>query len=393
MNGLRWKLKQRHAQWIEWRRFLHQFPELSFHEKETTSFVARLLREWGIPFRFGDQNLGIIAEIKGEYPGSTVALRADMDALPIQDQKQVNYRSQTPQVMHACGHDAHTSILLGIAQWFQEHRSELRGNIRLIFQHAEEVTPGGALSLIRSGALDGVDVIYGIHLWTPLQVGHFASARGSFMAAADEFTIEIVGKGGHAGLPHEAVDSIVIGSQLVQHFQTIVSRMIDPAEPAVISVASFHGGSSFNIIAERSIMEGTVRTFSEQARHFIQNRMRDIAEHVVQIYGAELNFHYEIGYPPVVNHAIEFDRFERIALQHAPSDNVHRMPYVMAGEDFSYYLQQVPGCFMFVGAGNAEKGIIYPHHHPMFDIDEDAMLYGAELLVTLSLDYLEGRKP
>ncbi|MFD2670221.1 amidohydrolase [Marinicrinis sediminis] len=383
------ELKQSEQQWRQWRRFLHQHPELSYQEKETTAFVRRMLTEWGIPSRSGEHGHGIIADIAGSRPGPTVALRADMDALPIQDQKTCDYRSRQAGVMHACGHDGHTSVLLGLAKFFAENRQELNGNVRLIFQHAEEFTPGGAVAMIRAGALEGVDVVYGIHLWTPLQVGHIASAPGPFMAAADEFTIDVRGKGGHAGLPHEAVDSIYIGSQLVQSLQGIVSRQINPVQPAVVSVCSFQGGSSFNIIADQCQLKGTVRTFDEQTRHQIHNRIRQLTEHVTTMHGGMGELHYQDGYPSVVNHAREFERFERIGVEQMGSERVQRMPYVMAGEDFAYYLQKVPGCFMFVGAGNPDKGMVYPHHHPLFDIDEDALLIAGELLVSMTLDYMQ----
>jgi amidohydrolase len=382
------KIDQLFPQMIQWRRFLHQHPELSYQESQTAAFVADHLQKLGLKVQTNMGGYGVIGLLVGGLPGPTVALRADMDALPIQDEKTSEYASQVPGVMHACGHDAHTSTLLGLAYIFSEIRSTLAGTIKFIFQPAEEVSPGGALPLIQRGVLDDVDVIFGVHLWTPFPVGNVYCKAGPIMAAADEFSIEIHGKGGHGGLPHETIDSVMIGSQLVTSLQTIVSRNINPTEPAVVSVGSIHAGKSFNVIAERCSLLGTVRTFNSEVRDQIQKRMTDMTHSICAAYGAHCEFEYKVGYPPVVNHTKEAERFFKVGEKVFGVEHTLESPLIMAGEDYAYYLQKIPGCFMFVGAGNADLGVWAPHHHPSFDIDEEAMRNAALLLSEMTLDYL-----
>ncbi|QGQ96961.1 amidohydrolase [Paenibacillus psychroresistens] len=383
------KINQLFPQMIQWRRYLHQHPELSYQESQTAAFVAGHLQQLGLQVQADVGGHGVIGLLVGDLPGPTVALRADMDALPIQDEKTNEYASQVPGVMHACGHDAHTSTLLGLAYIFSEMRSTLAGSIKFIFQPAEEVSPGGALPLIQNGVLDDVDVIFGVHLWTPFPVGKVYSKAGPFMAAADEFSVEIQGKGGHGGLPHETIDSVMIGAQLVTSLQTIVSRNVNPTEPAVVSVGSIHAGKSFNVIAERCSLLGTVRTFNSEVRDQIQKRMKDMSHSICEAYGASCEFDYKVGYPPVSNHAKEAERFFKVGKEIFGSEATLESPLIMAGEDFAYYLQKVPGIFMFVGAGNADKGVWAPHHHPSFDIDEESMRNAALLLAGMALDYFE----
>ncbi|NDI33503.1 amidohydrolase [Chengkuizengella sediminis] len=382
------KIEELFPEMVEWRRHLHMNPELSFQEFKTTQFIYDKLLNWGIKSKKSKNDHGVIGTIEGSKPGPTVALRADIDALPIQDQKNVNYASQKHNIMHACGHDGHTSSLLAIAKILQENRSELNGNIRLIFQPAEERHPGGALNMIENGALDNVDVIYGVHLWTPLQTGIVSSIAGPFMASVDEFEIHIEGEGGHAGLPHETVDSTYIGAQLVVQLQSIVSRMVNPLDPAVVSVGSFHSGNSFNVISSLCTINGTVRTFSDEIRAHIQKRFTHICEQVGIMYGAKIKLNYFNGYPTVVNHEEETNRFFNVGKKDLMNLKIISSPLIMAGEDFSYYLKKVPGCFMFVGAGNEDTGMTYPHHHPKFDFDESAMRNAVQLLLGMTLDYM-----
>ncbi|MED4600797.1 M20 family metallopeptidase [Paenibacillus validus] len=374
---------------IEWRRHMHRNPELSYYESETAAYVAERLLAWGLEVRtFAGKGHGVVARLEGRNAGPTVALRADMDALPIQDEKACEYASTVPGVMHACGHDAHTSTLLAVAKTLSRHRDSLNGTVVFLFQPAEETTPGGALGMIEDGALDGVDVVYGIHLWTPFEVGTAACKPGPMMAAADEFVIEIKGKGGHGGLPHEAIDSVFVASQLVVNLQSIVSRSADPTEPCVVSVGSIHGGTTFNVIAEMATLKGTVRTFHPDLRSMVKDRLETIVRQTCLMHGATYTLDYKMGYPPVINHAEEADRFLRTAPQTFGEAGTKLSPLIMAGEDYAYYLEQIPGCFMFVGAGNRERGIVYPHHHPRFDIDENAMLHAAKLFVSMTLDYM-----
>ncbi|MCA0753920.1 amidohydrolase [Paenibacillus sp. N4] len=383
-------LQQLYPQMVRWRRHLHQYPELSFHERVTAGWIASQLTELGCDVRTDVGGHGLIASIKGDLPGPVVALRADIDALPIQDEKTCEYASKIPNVMHACGHDAHTATLLAIAAYYSANRAQLKGERRLLFQAAEEVTPGGALPMINDGALEGVDAIYGVHLWTPLASGLVASKPGPFMSAADEFVIDIIGRGGHGGLPHQAVDSIMIGSALVQAVQSIVSRSVNPLHPAVVTIGSFQAGSTNNIIAERCRMKGTVRSFDEQTRWLIHERLESLIRHTCSMYGAEHEYQMRIGYPPVVNDETEAERFFNVGRRLFGEQSVQLSEAITIAEDFSYYLQKVPGCFMFVGAGSEECGAVYSHHHPKFDINERAMLQAARLLIGMAEDFVHG---
>ncbi|MHA0857290.1 M20 family metallopeptidase [Paenibacillus sp. CMAA1364] len=373
-----------HLKMVEWRRYLHRHPELSFQEGNTARYVATILRELGleVQIEFGGGH-GIVTTIKGALPGKRVALRADMDALPIQDEKSCEYTSEVDGVMHACGHDGHTSILLGVATYFSKRRSELHGEIVLIFQPAEEVCPGGAKGMIAGGVLNDVDVIYGLHLWTPIPVGTVGSAPGALMAAADEFFIDVFGKGGHGGIPHVTIDSIIAGSALVIQLQSIVSRSVDPLQPAVVTVGTIQGGGAQNVIAEKCSITGTVRTFDEDTRQMIRSRIETIAHHTAQTYGATAKVRYVLGYPPLVNDILEVERFFGAARKIYNTEDVWSLPKLMPAEDFAYYLEQIPGCFMFVGAGNHDKGMTYPHHHPLFDFDEEAMRNGLMLFIAM----------
>ncbi|KQO04561.1 M20 metallopeptidase family protein [Paenibacillus sp. Leaf72] len=382
------KLQHLYPEMVQWRRYLHQHPELSFQEEKTSRWIAGKLAEFGCEFEEGVGGYGIVVTIKGEQPGPVVALRADIDALPIQDEKQCDYASTVPGIMHACGHDGHTSSMLAIAKFYQEHRSDIKGERRLLFQPAEEVTPGGAIHMIRDGALAGVDVIYGIHLWAPLPFGQVSTRAGAFMAAADEFTIEIIGLGGHGGMPHKGIDTIVVGASLVQSIQSIVSRSINPLHPSVISIGSFQAGTTNNVIAERCLMKGTVRSFDEESRYFIHERLKQVIEHTCQMYGAKYDFQLRVGYPAVINNEHEAERFFRVAEPMLGEGNAVRGDEMMVAEDFSYYLDEVPGCFMMVGAGNGDTSTSYSHHHPKFDFEEGAMLKSAELLIRLAEDYV-----
>ncbi|PQP80414.1 amidohydrolase [Paenibacillus sp. PCH8] len=384
-NNIWWEDLQIHM--VEWRRHLHRNPEVSFHEEKTSSFVADMLESFGVEVRRHVGGHGVIGTIRGDKPGPVVMLRADMDALPIQDEKDIAYASQQAGAMHACGHDGHISILLGTALYFSRHQQEIRGEIRFLFQPAEELLPGGAVQVIADGALEGVDVIYGIHLWTPLPVGVVASTAGPMMAAADDFYIEIKGKGGHGGMPQSTIDSLIVGSALVMQLQTVVSRSVDPLRPAVLTIGTMQAGSAQNVIAEQCKMSGTVRTFDEETRMGMKERVLTMVAQTGAAYGAETQVNYIIGYPPVVNDEQETARFFREATEVFGTERVQTSPMLMPAEDFAYYLQKIPGCFMFVGAGNPDKNAIYPHHHPMFDFDEDAMQTAVQLFIAMAKGY------
>ncbi|NBD26415.1 M20 family metallopeptidase [Paenibacillus glycinis] len=372
---------------VAWRRYLHQNPELSFHEKETSRWIAERLREIGCEVREGVGGYGIVASVRGGMPGPAIALRTDFDALPIQDEKTTEYASKVPGVMHACGHDAHTATMLAIAACYQANKDQLAGERRFIFQPAEEVSPGGAIGMIADGALTGIDAVYGVHLWTPLPYGLVATRSGPFMAAPDEIYIDIAGKGGHGALPHETIDAVMVGSAMVQALQTIVSRSVNPLDPAVVTIGSFHAGSTANVIAERCKLVGTVRTFSDEVRALAQERLEAIVSHTAAMYGASAELEYRNGYPTVVNDAQEAARFFKVAAETFGEGEVRESTLIMAGEDFTYYLREVPGCFMFVGAGNPDCGATFPHHHPRFDIDERAMLKSAKLMIAMAENF------
>ncbi|CAM4295762.1 M20 family metallopeptidase [Saccharibacillus endophyticus] len=379
------------ADMVEWRRHLHQYPELSYKERETAAFVAEKLESFGIEVRTGLGGHGLIGTVQGSRPGRVIALRADMDALPINEESGAEYASRREGVMHACGHDGHTAALLAVARYFADRRDSLQGEIRLLFQASEEVCPGGAKPMIENGALEGVDAVYGVHLWTPIPVGTVASATGAMMASTDEFFIDITGRGGHGGMPHETVDSIVAASALVVQLQTVVSRSVDPLRPAVLSIGTISGGTAQNVVAEKTRITGTVRTFDENTRALIRQRIEAISNHVAEVYGATAQVEYLVGYPALVNHAKEAERFFRVAPSALPGFKIETATPLMPAEDFAYYLQERPGCFMLVGAGNSEKGFVYPHHHPRFDFDERAMTASASLLIAMAEAALEDK--
>ncbi|MFC5532324.1 amidohydrolase [Cohnella yongneupensis] len=369
---------------VGWRRHLHANPELSFREIKTSRMIADLLSSWGLEVRTGVAGTGVVAKLVGGKPGRTIALRSDIDALPIQDEKNASYQSTVPGVMHACGHDGHTAELLGVARYYSLHREDTVGTRVFLFQPGEEFLPGGAISMIADGALDGVDAIFGVHLWSPMPFGLAGTRPGSFMASPDEFEIEIIGRGGHAGLPHESKDALVTGSALVMALQTIVSRNVNPLESGVLSIGKFNSGTAFNVIAERCLIGGTIRTFTPELRFFMRKRLEDIVKHICEMHGCDYKLNFVLGYPPVVNDEDETARWFRVAESVMPGA-VILSERIMAGEDFSYYLKHKPGCFFFVGAGEPD-GASAPHHHPRFDIDERAMLNAAKLLIAVSDD-------
>lgn len=382
------ELEKHFEETVKVRRYLHQHPELSFEEEETPKLIARLLTEMGIEVKTKVGGRGVIGTIYGGKPGKTVALRADFDALPIQDLKEVPYRSTVPGKMHACGHDAHTATLLSVANALQNKRESLQGKVVLIHQFAEELVPGGAKEMIKDGCLDGVDAIFGTHLWSTIPVGQAAFQPQAIMAAADHFEVEIIGKGGHGGLPHETVDPIVLGMNWVQLIQQIISRNVSPLDSAVISVGVFHGGDAFNIIPEKVTIKGTVRTFRSDVQQLIEQRMEMLLHSLCEGAGASYQYQYIKGYPPVINHADETAFVRSCAEDILGSSNCYVAEPLMVGEDFSYYLQRVPGTFFLTGAGNPEKNAVYPHHHPMFDIDEQAMLYAGKILASAAWKFL-----
>ncbi|AIF68703.1 peptidase M20 [Palaeococcus pacificus DY20341] len=365
---------------VAWRRDFHMHPELGYEEERTSKIVEEHLKEWG--YKIKRVGTGIIADIgRGE---KTIALRADMDALPVQEENDVPYKSQVPGKMHACGHDAHTAMLLGAAKILAEHEEELMGRVRLIFQPAEE-GGNGALKMIKAGALEGVDAIFGLHVWGTLPSGVFGIREGPFLAGAGEFEVKIKGKGGHGASPHQTIDPIPIAAQAVLAFQTIVSRNIDPIETAVVSVTSIHGGSAFNIIPEEVELKGTYRFFRPEIQKLIENRMGEILQGLTQAHGASYEHRIIELTSPVVNNP-KMTKFVKAIVQKYGLRH-EEVAADMGAEDFAYYLQKVPGTFITLGIRNEEKGIVYPHHHPKFDVDEDVLYLGTALEVGLVVEF------
>jgi amidohydrolase len=369
---------------IEWRRDFHRNPEVAFQEKRTSSVIRKYLEGLDIPVK-ECAGTGLRGVLQGNPGGKTVALRTDIDALPLKEEGDKEYISQNPEAAHCCGHDGHMAILLGAVKLLAERKSEFKGNIVFLFQPSEERIPGGAPQMIEEGALDGVDAIFGLHLWVPLPTGKVGVVKGPMMAQPDAFTIVVKGKGGHGSMPHQTVDPILVASQIVMNAQSIVSRNMDPLKPAVVSFGTIEGGTIYNIIPSEVILTGTVRSFESEIKDIAKKRIEEIAVGTTKAMGATVDFSYEEGFPPVVNDEEMANFVLNVARQTLGEDSVVDIDPVMGGEDFAYYLQKVPGAFLFLGAGD---GMEFPHHHPAFDIDEKVLPQGVLLMINLVLEYL-----
>lgn len=372
---------------VEIRRYLHQHPELSFEEEDTAKYIAAYHEKLGHEVRKNVGGNGVLAYLKGDKPGPTIALRADFDALPIHEQTDVPYKSLNDGVMHACGHDGHTATLLGLAKVLNGMKSTIEGTIVFLHQHAEELPPGGANAMIEDGCLEGVDVIFGTHLQAQMPLGEIGYRTGPLQAAPDRFDIKIFGKGGHAASPHDTKDSIVIGGQLINNLQQIVSRRVDPLESAVVSVCNFEAKNPYNVIADTAELTGTVRTFKEEIRNFIEEEIDRVIKGTCLVSDASYEYTYTRGYPTTVNHKAETEFIAALAPDVPGVEIVKETEPVMGGEDFSYYLQNVKGTFFFTGAKNPDWDHAYSHHHPKFDIDERALLIAAKILGAAALQY------
>lgn len=362
---------------IAWRRHLHAHPELSFREHRTAAFVRERLAELGGLVLSSPTPTSVIATLSGARAGPTLALRADLDALPIQEESGVEFASQIDGVMHACGHDGHTAMLLATARLLVARRQELAGEVRFVFQHAEELPPGGAVEIVRSGALDGVDAVVGCHLMSDMDVGTVAVLDGECTATADVFSVRILGRGGHAAFPHVAVDPIAAAAQSVSSLQHVVARETPPLESVVVSVTRISGGAADNVIPESVELGGTVRTYSEELRQQTREAMERVLAGVTAAHRAAYEFEYVEGYSSVVN-----DPLLTALVREVAGTRLVDRPPLMAGEDFSAYQQLAPACFFFVGAG---RDGAFPHHHPRFMIDEDALSVGVETLTAFAL--------
>ena len=364
------------AEIVGWRRHLHAHPDLSNHEEETAAFVRDALAGMGLSPRQPQPN-AVVVDI-GPAGAPLIALRADIDALPVEEETGLEFASVRRGVMHACGHDGHMAILLGVAT-LMAREERLPGRIRLIFQPAEEVPPGGAEALIAAGVLEGVSAIAGLHLWAPLPTGQAVVRPGPAWAAADRFRAVVVGRGGHGAIPHQAVDALEIACRGVTALQSIVSRRVDPLAPAVVTVGRLQAGDAFNIIAGRAEMEGTVRTFDGALRAQLEEEIERVLRHTAEASGAGLEWEYLRGYPPLVNDPAVAAILRQASTRVLGADAVHDGPPQMAADDFARYLQQVPGCYLLLGCGG-QAASPYPHHHPRFRIDEAALVQGTHIL-------------
>jgi amidohydrolase len=375
------------------RRFLHEHPELGFQEFETARLVAERLESMGVEdIRTGIAVTGVTGLIKGTKTGGpekVVLVRADMDALPILEENEVDYRSKIDGKMHACGHDAHTSMLLGVGRLLLDRRDEFSGTVKLLFQPAEE-GGGGARVMIEEGVLEDptVDLVFGQHVAAEVPVGQIELRGGPCMAAADRFEILIKGRGGHGAQPHLTVDPIAVGSQIVSALQTIVAREVDPTREAVVTVGAFIAGDASNVIPDTAVMRGTLRSFDPEVRELIGRRVGEIATGIASAMRAEVEYVYNPGYPATINDPVETEKVREIAAAIVGEENVLTADLQMGAEDFSYFLEQKPGCFFFTGTRDEERGITWGHHHPKFDVAEDGLAVGIEVMVRTVLNAL-----
>lgn len=376
-------------QLVAWRRHLHRHPELSGREEQTAAFVARELRALGLePRERVGGAWGLIADIAIDARPAALALRADMDALPITEENEVEYASTNPGVMHACGHDAHVAMLLGAARLLTRFASRLKHSVRLIFQPHEEKYPGGARTMIEAGALAGVKRVFGLHICTDLPFGRVGTRVGPFMAAVNPFRAVITGKGGHAAAPERCVDPIVAAAHAVLALQCVVSRTVAVSEPVVVSVTQMHAGTTDNVLPNALHLGGTIRTYDARIRDQVCRRVGAILSDVSAAYGAAAQVEIDDGYPVLVNDCETVGLALRAARRVGfAAEQIETLPVQGGGEDFAYFAQQVPSAFVFLGASNDAKQCAFPHHHPRFNIDEDALPRGAALLAEFVLEH------
>lgn len=360
-----------------WRRHLHMYPELSSQEISTTAFIESALHSFGLSTRRLAPT-GVIAEIGQGRP--MIGLRADIDALPLNEETAAPYASVHPGVMHACGHDAHTAMLLAAAKSLSEHPPQA-GRVRLVFQAAEEVPPGGASELVQAGVLEDIAMMFGIHVESGLPVGTAAIGPGPVTANSDRFEILLHGSAGHAAMPHQTRDAVVMAGHLIVALQTIVSRSVDPLQPAAVSLGLVEAGQAPNIVADRARLAGSVRSLHVETRDRIEQRIRELAHATAKAFGGSAEVHYRRGYPSVENAEVPSRLFARAAREALGADQVQGTLTQLAGEDFGYYTKEVPGAFLYLGSG--APGRDFPHHHPRFDIDERALDLGVEIWLRL----------
>jgi len=379
---------------IAWRRHMHRFPEVSFEETQTTRFLEELLRRFGADEIGRPAETGLVARVFGKKAGrpAVVAFRADIDALPMQEENDLPYRSAHAGVMHACGHDGHAAMLLGLARLLCEQRESFCGEARLIFQHAEELPPGGAAELVRAGALDGAEAALGLHLSSNFDTGVFALKRGVLTSNVDRFSVTVTGRGGHCAFPEQCADPLLAASGMVTALQSIVSRRVPATEPAVVSVCEFHAGTAYNIIPSEARLNASVRSFGADTRRLIEREARRICGGIAAAHGCTADLEWHEGYPSVVNDARLADEAERLVAVRFGAERIRPIGVILPGEDFSYMLDGRPGFFVELGARNAALLCDQPHHNPRYRMDEAALLCGVQYQYDFARALLDGTR-
>ena len=375
---------------VEIRRTIHMNPELMFEEKETAKLVAEWLEKFGFQVQKGMAKTGVVGLLRGGKGGKTVAIRADMDALPLEEATQVPYASKIKGKMHACGHDAHVTILLGVAKFFSSIREQVKGNIKWIFQPAEE-GGGGALVMVEEGVLENpkVDAIFGAHVYPEIQIGKVGINEREGLAATDRFIIKMIGKGGHGAYPHYSKDPILAAGHVITQIHSIVARDINPLDNAVVTIGKVNGGTAFNIIPDEVEILGTVRSLTPEVREKLKFRLEQVARGVASSFGMDYRCDFQYGYPALVNDPQMSRLVADACSKGIGKGNVAFLKPSMGGEDFAYYLEKVPGSFFRLGCRNEAKGIIHPFHSSLFDLDEDVLPFGVEMFVRIIDEYLE----
>ena len=371
------------------RRDFHKYPELGMEEKRTSEKIAKWLRDLGFEVSTGIGKTGVVGLLKGKAPGRTVLLRADMDALPIREMNDVEYKSLNDGAMHACAHDGHMAILLASAKVLDGYREHFTGSIKFVFQPGEEGFAGAKL-MIEDGVLDnpGPDAAFALHLMSDIPVGSVAVCPGPAMACMDSFTLELHGKGAHAAMPAAGVDSILMSAQVICAMQSLITREVEPTTPLVVHVGTIHGGNAFNIVADYVELKGTVRTHDQGIRESVPDRIQRIGAGMTSALRGTHKLDYQFGYPPLVNDPLMTELVKGVGAQVVGRERVLTAQPTMASDDMAFFLEKVPGCYFLVGAGNASKGLNQPHHNAKFDFDEDAMVTGADMMVRVALAYL-----
>jgi len=381
---------------VRTRRAVHQRPELAYQEKETAELVAKSLESLGIKVKRGVGGTGVVGVLEGSRRGRVIGLRADMDALPVEEMADVEFRSKVKGVMHACGHDTHVAMLLGAARLLSNHKGDLQGTVKFIFQPAEEHGGrGGALPMIEDGAMKDpkVDFVFGLHIDSNRRSGEFGVREGAMMAAPDTFKVRIIGRGGHGSEPHRTVDPVYVAAQVILALQGVSSRMIDPMRPFVISIGAVHAGTKENIIPDEAILDGTIRTLDEATRKRAKAKVEEVAKGVCRAFGAAARVEFEKDAYPVTVNDIKATEGAITVLKKIPGMKVKKVEAVLGGEDFSRFLQKAPGTFYFLGTANPQKGCIYPNHSSKFKADEDVLKFGAASLAMLAYEFGKPRGP